>query len=110
LTKKGFEWDEEETAAFQSLKLAMICRTVLGLPDSSLPFFIETDACDFGVGAVLMQNGHPIAYMSKTLGVMNKKLSIYEKEFFIVLMAVEQLRQYLQHGSLSDQITRACVL
>jgi hypothetical protein len=30
--------------------------------------------------------------MSKTLGVMNKKLSIYEKEFFVVLMAVEQLR------------------
>jgi hypothetical protein len=100
LTKKGFEWNEQATAAFQSLKLAMTSTPVLGLPDFNLPFVIETDACDSGVGAVLMQNGHPIAYMSKALGVMNRKLSIYEKEFLAVLMAVEKWRQYLQRGPL----------
>lgn len=48
---------------------------------------------------MLMQNGHPIAYMSKALGVMNQKLSIYEKEFLAVIMAVDKWRQYLQRGS-----------
>jgi hypothetical protein len=68
------------------------------LPDFTLPFSVETDACDSGVGAVLMQRGHPIAYMSKALGLLNIKLSIYEKEFLAVIMAVDKWRQYLQRG------------
>jgi hypothetical protein len=50
------------------------------------------------VGAVLMQQGHPIAYMSKALGQMNRKLSVYEKEFLAVIMAVDKWCQYLQLG------------
>jgi hypothetical protein len=81
LTKKGFSWTPEANTAFLQLKSAMLSTPVLALPDFSVPFTVETDACDTGVGAVLMQAGHPIAYMSKALGVQNKKLSIYEKEF-----------------------------
>jgi hypothetical protein len=40
---------------------------------------VETDASDKGVGAVLMQQGHPIAYLSKGLGPTNVALSTYEK-------------------------------
>jgi hypothetical protein len=98
LSKKGFQWTEEATVAFQTLKQAMISTPVLALPNFDLPFVIETDACDSGVGAVLMQNAHPIAYMSKALGVMNRKLSVYEKEFMAVMMAVDKWRQYLQRG------------
>jgi hypothetical protein len=58
---------------------------------------IDTDACDTGVGAVLQQDGHPIAYMSKPLSNRNKGLSTYEKECLAILMAVEQWRPYLQH-------------
>jgi hypothetical protein len=61
------------------LKDAMVSTPVLALPNFTLPFVIETDACDTGVGAVLMKAGHPIAYMGKALGIMNRKLSIYEK-------------------------------
>lgn len=98
LTKKGFLWTEEATAAFLRLKQAMTQTPVLALPDFTLPFSVETDACDSGVGAVLIQKGHPIAYMSKALGVLNRKLSIYEKEFLAVIMAIDKWRQYLQRG------------
>lgn len=98
LTKKGFTWSAEAQTAFEALKAAMVSTPVLALPDFNLPFVIETDACDTGVGAVMMQAGHPIAYMSKALGVMNRKLSIYEKDFMAVMMAVEKWRQYLQRG------------
>jgi hypothetical protein len=98
LTTKGFAWTEQAAAAFHALKDAMVSTPVLALPNFTLPFVIETDACDTGVGAVLMQAGHPIAYMSKALGIMNRKLSIYEKEFMAVMMAVDKWRQYLQRG------------
>jgi hypothetical protein len=70
---------------------------VLKLPDFSKTFVIDTDACDTGVGAVLQQDGHPIAYMSKPLAPKNRGLSTYEKECLAVLMAIEQWRPYLQH-------------
>jgi hypothetical protein len=76
----------------------MTSTPVLAMPDFKLPFVIETDACDTGVGDVLMQYGHPISYMSKALGVMNRKLSIYEKELMAVMLAVDKWRQYLQRG------------
>jgi hypothetical protein len=43
---------------------------VLPLPDFEEPI-IETDACDKGVGAVLSQDSHPVAFFSKALSVAN---------------------------------------
>ena len=45
---------------------------------ASCSLHIETDACDGGMGAVLVQDDHPVGYMSKALGVKNQKLSTYE--------------------------------
>jgi hypothetical protein len=44
---------------------------------------------------VLSQFGHPLAYFSKGLSTTNQKLSTYEKEFLVVLMAVDKWRSYL---------------
>jgi len=98
VTRKDFLWTEEATIVFNKLKSAMTQTPVLALPDFTTSFTVETDACDSGVGAVLMQKGHPIAYMSKALGLLNSKLSIYEKEFLAVIMAIDKWRQYLQRG------------
>lgn len=80
------------------MKQAMCSTPVLALPDFSKTFVIETDACDTGIGAVLSQEGHPLAYYSKALGTMNQKLSIYEKEFMAIMMAVDRWRPYLLRG------------
>ena len=56
-----FEWIEVHTAAFQSLKQALSTAPCLALPDFTVPFHIETDACATGIGVVLTQNGHPLA-------------------------------------------------
>ena len=42
-----------------------------------------------------MQRGQPIAFLSKALGKKNQGLSIYEKEFLALIMAVEKWRHYL---------------
>lgn len=67
------------------------------MPDFNTTFFIETDASAVGVGAVLMQKGHPLAFLSKALGPKSRGLSTYEKEYLAVILAVQQWRYYLQH-------------
>lgn len=98
LKKKAFVWSAEAEEAFLALKKAMSTTPVLTLPDFSKQFVVETDACDSGVGAVLMQDSHPVAFLSKALSVHHWSLSIYEKEFLALIMAVERWRSYLQRG------------
>jgi hypothetical protein len=82
LLKKGtiFVWTSATEASFQALKQALIFAPVLAMPNFTLPFIIETDASAIGIGAVLQQQGHPIAYVSNALGVKAQGLSTYEKE------------------------------
>lgn len=68
---------------------------VLAMPDFDAQFVVEIGASDIGIGAVLMQKGQPVAFLSKALGPIHKKLSIYEKEFVALIMAVEIWRPYL---------------
>lgn len=99
LLKKGviFQWTLVTDKAFQLLKTAMIQAPVLAVPNFNETFVLETDACKDGVGAVLMQQGHPVAYLSKALSHKNRALSTYEKECLAILMAVDKWRPYLQH-------------
>lgn len=62
---------------------------VLALPHFDKTSVVETDASDKGIGAVLQQDGHPIAYLSKSLGSRSLGLSTYEKECLAVLYAIE---------------------
>jgi hypothetical protein len=100
LLRKGsiFVWTKEHEDAFLVLKEALATAPVLALPDFSAPFVIETDACDVGIGAVLSQKGHPLAFVSRALGPKNRGLSVYEKEYMAILLAVQQWRSYLQIG------------
>jgi hypothetical protein len=68
------------------------------LPNFSKPFSIEIDASGHGIGVVLLQDGHPLAFLSKALGPKSMGLSAYEQEYMAILLAVQQWRQYLQHA------------
>lgn len=84
-----FIWSTEADQAFNSLKQALVTAPVLALPDFSKAFTVETDASDLGIGAVLSEENHPIAYMSKALGPRTRGLSTYENEYMAMLLAVE---------------------
>lgn len=68
LKKDVIGWNEEVTAAFNLLKRVMKSAPVLALPNFNRTFIVETDASMTRVGAVLMQEGHLIAFISKSLG------------------------------------------
>lgn len=98
LLKKNvvFHWTAETQASFDALKTALTSAPVLALPDFPKTFEIETYASAVGVGAVLMQEGHPLAFLSKALGPCNRGLSTYEKECLGILLAIDHWRSYLQ--------------
>ncbi|PKI53798.1 hypothetical protein CRG98_025804 [Punica granatum] len=73
----------------------MTSTLVLALPDFSREFVVETDASGIGIGAVLQQGGHPIAYISKVLAPKHQALSVYERELFAILYAVKKWSHYL---------------
>lgn len=56
---------------------------------------METDACDAGIGAVLQQEGHPIAFISKALAPKHLGMSVYEKELLAIVYAVKKWHHYL---------------
>ena len=97
LQKGGFIWSPEADTALDNLKDALSSALVLALPDFNKTFVVETDACNTGIGAVLMQEGHPICYISRALGPRQQALSVYEKELMAVVFAVQTWSAYLAH-------------
>ena len=95
LKKDSFKWSNSAQQSFDDLKSAMCSTLVLRLPNFSIPFVVETDASDFGIGAVLLQEGHPLAYFSKKLGPRRRLASTYHKELYAIVEAVQKWRQYL---------------
>lgn len=95
LKSENFIWTPKSEAAFIQLKEAVTTAPVLALPDFTQPFSVETDASGVGIGAVLTQNKHPVAFLSKTLSPKNQALSVYDKEMLAVLYAIDKWRPYL---------------
>ncbi|XP_073220060.1 uncharacterized mitochondrial protein AtMg00860-like isoform X1 [Cicer arietinum] len=90
LTKKdGFKWGSKEQEAFDTLKHHITTAPVLALPDFNEEFVIESDASGNDLGAILLQQGQPIAYFSKALGDRSFAKSTYEKELMAVALAIQ---------------------
>jgi hypothetical protein len=62
---KTFEWTPSREASFQELKKRLTTAPVLTMPDMEKPFSIYCDASGQGLGCVLMQDGHVVAYASR---------------------------------------------
>lgn len=95
LKKDQFTWSMEAEQSFQCLQKTMNCTPVLVLPDFTRHFVIECDASGNGIGAMLMQQGQPMAFLSKALTGRALALSTYEKEMMAILHAVTKWRTYL---------------
>ncbi|KAJ9505720.1 hypothetical protein QJQ45_006415 [Haematococcus lacustris] len=93
-----FDWQKFGGAhlkAFNGLKDALCSAPVLALPDFTKPFVVCTDASLVGTGAVLLQEGRPIAYTSIKLSPPETRYSTGDQELLAIIRAVREWRCYL---------------
>ena len=77
------------------------------MPDFTQPFEVITDASDFVLGAVLVQDGHPIAYESRKLIPAEINYTVTEKEMLASIHALKVWRCYLE-GTRFKLVTDHC--
>ncbi|KAJ9509154.1 hypothetical protein QJQ45_001643 [Haematococcus lacustris] len=89
-------WPDHERLAFYELKAAVANVPMLRLLDHTQPFQVYCDASLQGVGAVLMQDGYPLAYLSKKLSSAEVNYTTGEQEMLALVTACKEWRCYLE--------------
>ena len=68
---------------------------MLALPDHTKAYEVHTDASNYAIGRVLMQEGNPIAFESKMLNETEQRYTVQEKEMTAVVHCLRTWRHYL---------------
>jgi hypothetical protein len=84
---KTFEWTPRCEASFQELKKRLTTAPVLTMPNMERPFSIYRDASRQGLGCVLMQDGHVVAYASRQLRKHEEKYLTRDLELAAIVHA-----------------------
>lgn len=92
-----FAWSQEASNAFATIKDKLTSAPILVLPDFNVTFELHSDASKLGIGAVLSQNGRPIAFYSEKLSGARSRYNTYDVEFYAVVQAIKHWRHFLVH-------------
>jgi transposase InsO family protein len=111
LTKKDVKWDWTAKCqeAFEHIKECLTTAPLLKMPDPSRPFEVVADASKTAVGAVLMQDHHPICYASRKFIPAELNYSVTDQEALASVHAVQIWRCYLE-GTHFSLVTDHCPL
>ncbi len=98
LSKKSnvtYDWEEACDEAFDTLKGILVKALVLKLPDSDKDFEIHSDASDFAIGGVIVQEGRSMAFESKKLSETEQRWPTHEKEMCAVIHCLKTWGHYI---------------
>lgn len=96
------KWSEEATQAFNTLKGKFTTAPILKHPDPNLPFIVEVDASESGIGAVLSQRHgqpgklYPCAFFSRKLTAAEQNYDVGNKELLSMKAVIEQWRHWFE--------------
>ena len=101
LTKKEshYKWSPESQESFDAMKSAFSTGGVLSQPDTSKQFYLECDASDYALGAVLSQKDNkgtlrPIGFYSRKFTSSEVNYEIYDKELLAIIEGLKNWRHY----------------
>ena len=89
-----WRWDPEHQRAFDGIKSVISSLPVLAYFNAKAEHTIQCDASKQGLGAVLLQDGQPVMYISRTLTETEQRYSNIEHELLAVVFALERLDHY----------------
>lgn len=90
-----WHWDAPQQESFDRLKQLVSSTPVLSIYDVHKPVTISGDASSKGLGVVLLQDGHPVAYGSRALTETQKRYAQIEREMLAIVYGCEKFHHYI---------------
>ncbi len=99
--KNKLEWNAEADQAFETLKKAFTTVLILTHPNFQKPFFLETDASNFALVAVLSQPDkdghlHLVAFHSRKFTATEINYEIHDKELLAIVDSFQEWRHFFE--------------
>ena len=91
-----FLWEEEvHGKCLEDVKQVLTQAPVLKFFDPQKKTVLQCDASMSGLGACLLQDGHPVAYASRALTPAETNYAQIEKELLSIVFGVERFESYV---------------
>ena len=90
-----FEWTDECQTAFVTMKKIMAQDVLLMYPEYGKRFDVHTDGCNYQIGAVISQNGKPVAHFLRKFNQAQYRYTTTEKELLAIVETLKTYRQVL---------------
>ena len=94
-SKVKWQWTDVHQKAFDEVKRIITKETLLMYPDFNKPFDIHTDASKTQLGAVISQNGKPVAFYSRKLNQAQIRYTTTERELLAIIETLKEFRNIL---------------
>ena len=97
LTQKdaAFVWEKPQQEAFNHLKSVITSAPALAYFDNTKETVLNVDASMKGLGVVIMQDGKPVAFGSKTLAICERRYANIERELLAIVWGAQKFHTYV---------------
>ena len=93
--KVKWQWGNEEQSAFDEMKKVISKEALLAFPGFNKEFHVYTDASDYQLGAVIMQDNKPLAFYSRKLNSAQKRYTTGEQELLSIVETLKEFKNIL---------------
>ena len=95
LKEQTWSWLEKHEDAWNAIKSVLIKQPVLQFYDVNKDIIVQADSSSTGLGAVLIQDGKPVAYASRALTRTERNYAQIEKELLSIVYAMRKFEKYI---------------